>query len=301
MNTKLCISRCFYFLKPSFFFILPNKLYFIIILRLIFRRINCINASVIHSEDAKHFLRKVNDENPPRKEKISNNFQQKSFHEVVVEKVLSQRNMNRNNKKIKSKRKFRKISKSILLLKMFSKENKSDDEEDSLCEESVSLSYYSCRTSQTLYFYSSRSPRDSSLTSSQVQTNPDILIDQVEDTEDQIAKLHVDLGSILNPPLEKNLLSASYQDKNIIHHQEENRDDNKDLFSTKYKTDFEECSINVSFYHQVIRIRLSPLKVFKPIRNFLDIKEFSVSRLMGKLYIFYLISFLGIIPFELYL
>ena len=171
-----------------------------------------------------------------------------------VECIQHAHNTNRNNRKVKNKRKFKKISKRILLLNMFSKENKSDVEEESLCEETLSLSYYSCYTSQSLSFYSAQSPRDSSLISCNVKTNPDILIDQVEDTEDQIAKLHVDLGSVLNPPIEKNLLSASYQDKNIIHHQEENRDDNKDLFSTKYKKDLEECSINVSFYHQVIRM-----------------------------------------------
>ena len=252
---------------------------------MILRKVNRINASVIHSEDSKNILRKLKEENPPKSEKISNNFQQKSFHEVVVEKVLSQRNLNRNNKKVKSKRKFRKISKNILLLKMFSRDNKTDvEEEESLCEESLSLSYYSCCTSQSLSFYSARSPRDSSLTSCNVQTNPDILIDPVEDCGDcgdQITKLDVDLYSLLNPPIEENLLSASYQGKNIINLKEENRNDNQDLFSTKYKKDKnEECSINVSFYHQVLMpdlwIKLSPSKVFKPIRNFRNIKEFSV-------------------------
>ena len=105
--------------------------------------------------------------------------------------------------------------------------------------------------------YSAQSPRGSSLTSCNVQTNPDILIDPVEDCGDcgdQIVKLDVDLYSLLNPPIEENLLSASYQGKNIINFKEENKNDNQDLFSTKYKKDKnEECSINVSFYHQVTR------------------------------------------------
>ena len=256
------------------------------------QKTNCIRVSfsyIIHIIYT--FLFK--EENPTRRESISNNFQRKSFHEVVVEKVLCQRNLNRNNKKVKSKRKFRKISKRILLLKMFSRENKTDvEEEDSLCDESSSLSYHSCCTSQSLSFYSARSPRDSLLTSCNVQTNPDILIDPVEDCGDQTAKLDVDLYSVLNPPIEENLLSAGYQGKNIVNYKEDNSVDNQDLFSTKYKKDKkEECSINVSFYHQVLLmpglwIKLSPSKVFKPIRNFRNIKEFSVQRLMGKLYIF---------------
>ena len=275
---------------------------------MIFRRINRINASIIHSEDAKNILRKLKEENPPKSEQISSNFQQKSFHEVVVEKVLSQRNMNRNNRKVKSKRKFTKISKRILLLKMFSRENKTDvEEEESLCEETLSLSYYSCCTSQSLSFYSARSCIDSSQTSFNVQTNPDILIDQVEGCDDKSSKLDVDLLSGLNPPIEENLLSVSYRDKNSVKDNEDNRDDkdNQDLFSTKYKKDLEECSINVSFYHQVrsgskaeLRRRLGSSKVFRAIRNLLNIKEFSVSRLMGKLYNFFYLSFLDIISVE---
>ena len=218
---------------------------------MIIRRINRINASVIQSEDAKKILRKLRDENPPKKEKVSNNFQHKSFHEVVVEKVLSQRNMKRNNRKVKNKRKFKKISKRILLLKMFSKENKSDIEEESLCEETLSLSYYSCYTSQSLSFYSAQSLIDSSQTSFNVQTNPDILIDQVESCEDKISKLDLDLHSVLNPQIEDNLLSVSYRDKNIVKNNEEIREENQDLFSTKYKKDSGECNINISFYHQV--------------------------------------------------
>ena len=169
-----------------------------------------------------------------------------------MEKVLSQRNMNRNNRKVKSKRKFTKISKRILLLKMFSRENRTDvEEEESLCEETLSLSYYSCFTSQSLSFYSAQSCIDSSQTSFTVQTNPDILIDQVEGSDDKSSKLDVDLLSGLNPPIEENLLSVSYRDSNVVKNNKEIRDDNQDLFSTKYKKDFEECSINVSFYHQV--------------------------------------------------
>ena len=130
---------------------------------------------------------------------------------------------------------------------MFSREHKDEvEEEESLCEERLSLSYYSCYTSQSLSFYSAQSPRDSSLISCNVKTNPDILINQVEDS-DQIAKSDVDLNSVINPPIEENLLSASYKDKNILNLKEESRYDNQDLFSTKYKKDLEECSINVSF------------------------------------------------------
>ena len=73
---------------------------------------------MLHSPSARDLLRKLKKENQTKKEKPSNKIKQKSLQEVV-EKVLNPKTMNRT-KHVVNKRKFKNISRKMLLVKMFS-------------------------------------------------------------------------------------------------------------------------------------------------------------------------------------
>ena len=126
----------------------------------IFRKSNKIHASVICSEPAKDFLEILNKEN-----KCERNMKQESFYKVV-EKVLTQNKLNEVKSAARSnnKRTFKKLSRNLMLMKLFShsKQNKdslNDIENSEISKESEneSLSYFSCNSSQNVSFHTARS------------------------------------------------------------------------------------------------------------------------------------------------
>lgn len=123
----------------------------------LFRGLSYINALVLHSQTARNLLQKLKSENPPKKEKVSNSIKQKSLQDLV-EKVMIQKNITKTNK-VKHKQRFKKISKKMFLIKMFTHKSNEDNEEDLALEEEISSpTYFSCTTSSTsLQFHSARS------------------------------------------------------------------------------------------------------------------------------------------------
>ena len=129
------------------------------ILLFTFRKSNKIHASMICSEPAKDFLKILNCET-----KCEQNIKQESFYKVV-EKALTQNKLNevksatRNN----NKRTFKKLSRNLMLMKLFShsKQNKdslNDIESSEIPKDSESsLSYFSCNSSQNVSFHTARS------------------------------------------------------------------------------------------------------------------------------------------------
>ena len=122
----------------------------------LFRGLSYINALVLHSQPARNLLQKLKSENPPKKEKVSNSIKQKSLQDLV-EKVMIQKNITKTNK-VKHKQRFKKISKKMFLIKMFTHKSNEDNEEDLALEEEISSpTYFSCTSSTSLQFYSARS------------------------------------------------------------------------------------------------------------------------------------------------
>ena len=70
---------------------------------------------------------------------------------------MIQKNISKTNK-VKHKRRFKKISKKMFLIKMFTHKSNEDNEEDLALEEEISSpTYFSCTSSTSLQFYSARS------------------------------------------------------------------------------------------------------------------------------------------------
>ena len=111
---------------------------------------------MICSEPAKDFLKILNCENI-----CEQNMKQESFYKVV-EKALTQNKLNevksatRNN----NKRTFKKLSRNLMLMKLFSHSNQNKvslNSEIPKDSENVSLSYFSCNSSQNVSFHTARS------------------------------------------------------------------------------------------------------------------------------------------------
>ena len=192
-------------------------------------------------------MQKLKKENPTKKEKPSNKIKEKSLQDVV-EKVLIQKNINRT-KHVINKKKFKNIGRKMLLVKMFSRLTSRETlEAEQWDEDTSSLTYFSCSSSMSLDYNTPRSSLELCPTSPKRRANPDILIQRPEQC-DVITSCEENNQTII-----PDLLSASYGPRithNIHGDNEGRRDSDEDLFSTNYKKDSEECSINISVYDQV--------------------------------------------------
>ena len=189
-------------------------------------------------------MQKLKKENPTKKEKPSNKIKQKSLQDVV-EKVLIQKNINRT-KHVINQRKFKNIGRKMLLVKMFSRlTSRETQEAEQWDEDTSSLTYFSCSSSMSLDYSTPRSSLELCPTSPKRRANPDILIQRPEQCD-----VITSCGEN-NQTIKTDLLSASYGPRITHGNNEGRRDSNEDLFSTNYKKDSEECSINISVYNQV--------------------------------------------------